>query len=189
MALLVMAALTLLYLVSKESGFVSYINSVAGFFNVYPDAQQYELRLGAVLVITLLYGVLGAHILNLFTGSQWPYKRAIKNADFERLVLRAMERSLPMLVTLDNSKVYVGYAIRAIDPLAEVKELRVLPVLSGFRSTETGEVSFNTNYSNVLREISEQDDHDDGEGLSHLNAGDFEVVIPVSKIVTSVSVR
>lgn len=180
-AMLIMAALTLLYLISRDAGFVGYINSVAGFFHVYPNAEHYELRLGALLVITLLYGVLGGHFLNIFTGSQWPYKRAIKNADFERLVLRAMERSLPMLVTLENGKVYVGYAIRTIDPLAEVKELRILPVFSGYRSSETGEVSFNTNYSRVLREISE-----DGAGeLGHLAAGDFEVVVPVTKIVTS----
>lgn len=184
-----MAGLTLMLLTAWEVGFVEYLAQASALLGLSPSVGGFGLQVAALLLVTILYGIVGGHLLNLLTGTHWPYKLAIKNADFERLVLRAIERSLPMLVTLENGKVYVGYVIRTIDPLAEGKELRLLPVFSGFRSPETGQVTFSTNYSEVLVEISEDDrEHEKGEAggaLAHLYPGDFEVVIPVSKIVTS----
>lgn len=188
-AILVMAGLTLMLLTAWEVGFVEYLAQASGLLGLSPSVGSFGLQVAALLLVTILYGIVGGHLLNLLTGTHWPYKLAIKNADFERLVLRAIERSLPMLVTLENGKVYVGYVIRTIDPLADEKELRLLPIFSGFRSPETGQVTFSTNYSEVLVEISEDDSEDgedeDGGALGHLYPGDFEVVIPVSKIVTS----
>ncbi|MDY6815248.1 MAG: hypothetical protein SV598_05115 [Pseudomonadota bacterium] len=155
-AILVMAGLTLMLLTAWEVGFVEYLAQASGLLGLSPSVGSFGLQVAALLLVTILYGIVGGHFLNLLTGTHWPYKLAIKNADFERLVLRAIERSLPMLVTLENGKVYVGYVIRTIDPLADEKELRLLPVFSGFRSPETGQVTFSTNYSEVLVEISEE---------------------------------
>jgi len=165
------------------------ISSLTTQLGLSPKSPELHSRLLAVLILTLVFGRFGGAFMNLFLSRHEAYKKVIANSDFERLVLRAIERSLPMLVTLDNGKVYVGYAIRTIDPTAETKELRILPVFSGFRSPETGDVTFTTNYSKVLMEVSKGDEEDDSEvgdcELSHLTAGDFEVVIPVSRIVTS----
>lgn len=190
-ALLVMGGLLLLLLVGSEAGFLRYLHTVLGFFKVSAAPAAMEVYMAAVLLLTLFLGLFGGHALNLFPGSsKYFLRKAIENSDFERLVLRAIERSLPMLVTLDNGKVYVGYVIRTIDPLADEKELRILPVFSGFRSKETGTVAFHTNYSGVLRQLvrnarNQEAADDEDQPLSHLNIGDFEVVIPVSKIVTS----
>ncbi len=190
-ALLIMGGLTLLLLVGWEAGFLRYLRTVLGVFKISAEPAAMEVHVLALLLLTLLLGLFGGHALNLVPGSsKYFLRRAIENSDFERLVLRGMERSLPMLVTLDNGKVYVGYVIRTIDPLAREKELRILPVFSGFRSKETGTVAFHTNYSGVLRQLVQNErrqveDEEEARPLSHLNIGDFEVVIPVSKIVTS----
>ncbi|MEO9703245.1 hypothetical protein [Marinobacter alexandrii] len=190
-ALLVMGGLVLLYLIGVESGFLQYLETVLGFLKINVGSEAAEVQTAAVSFLTLMLGLFGGHALNLIPGTNKIFLDiAVKDSDFERLVLRGIRRSLPMLVTLDNGKVYVGYVIRAIDPLASEKELRILPVFSGFRSKETGTVAFHTNYSGVLRQVAlnvkgSKDGADKKTALSHLEIGDFEVVMPVSKIVTS----
>ncbi|MCR9187665.1 MAG: hypothetical protein NXH96_02650 [Alteromonadaceae bacterium] len=188
-ALLLLATLSVLLLDTICPGITAIVSKLSTALGFNSDSPQLHSRLVTILLLTLFYGLVGGAFMNLFLDRYEAYKRVIADSDFERLVLRAIERSLPMLVTLDNGKVYVGYAIRTIDPMAETKELRILPVFSGFRSPETGEVTFRTNYSRVLMNIRTDDDVDgskDGDpSLSHLTAGDFEVVIPVSRIVTS----
>lgn len=188
-ALLLLATASVLFLDKLCPNLFSTLNILSSGLGFTPESPELHSRLVAILLLTLFYGLVGGAFMNLFLDRYQAYKQVIADSDFERLVLRAIERSLPMLVTLDNGKVYVGYAIRTIDPMSDTKELRVLPVFSGFRSPETGEVTFRTNYSRVLMNIRKDDDVDNSKDvdpkLSHLTAGDFEVVIPVSRIVTS----
>lgn len=192
-ALLVMACLVHMYMVANNAGFLGYLERGLVFFDYKSGYSPFELRSIAILIITLGLGLFGGHLLNFIPfHNKLFFRVAIHNEDFERLVVRAIKRSRPMMVSLDSGKIYIGYVIRTIDPVDDRKELRMLPVLSAFRSPETGKMTLNTNYSGVLIKIWDnrlsffsKKKGQNFEDLSHLEPGDFEIVIPVSKIVSS----
>lgn len=108
-------------------------------------------------------------------------KYIVSNRDFERLILRALSTSIPLLVTLESGKCYVGWAVRGIDPTEERKYIRILPLVSGYRGEDDHRVNFTTYYDEIIAEIDRSNEHE----LGHLESEDFEVVIPVNKIVSA----
>lgn len=73
----------------------------------------------------------------------------LKGSDLERLVLKSQDTSLPIMVTLQNGKIYVGWPIENISPGEDRKTLRLSPLLSGYRD-DTHQVQFTTDYSVAL---------------------------------------
>ena len=72
-----------------------------------------------------------------------------------------------------NSKVYVGLITSNFDPAFDRKYIRLLPILSGYRDSETKEVTFTHNYSSVLQSV--KDDPEQFQGsASKLVAHDAE---------------
>jgi len=146
-----------------------------------------SFAIGPVLALTLNFSRL-PFLLNWkvpFTGYQpflrwqaWLLKNAIKNNDFERLVYRSFRQSLPLLITLNSGKIYIGWAVRAPNPAAVRRFLRILPLISGYRNDEH-RLKITTDYYSVLETVSE------GEELGHLEIGDFEAVIPVDQIISA----
>ena len=110
--------------------------------------------------------------------ARWNLERAVTDSDFERLLVRAMFRDMPVMLTLESGKLYVGWVIRALNPRDVIKEVRILPMLSGYRDSETHQVEFTTNYFEVLETISAPT-----PDLDHMEPGDFEVVIPCDRIM------
>jgi hypothetical protein len=108
-------------------------------------------------------------------------KHAIQNNDFEKLLIRAFLENMPILLTLDNNKVYVGWVVAAPNPIHTRRAVRILPLLSGYRDSETHQVKFVTDYFEIFELIS----NGKTEGLNHLSAADFEVVLPVDSIISS----
>ncbi len=93
-------------------------------------------------------------------------------------MMRSALSPIPILVTLSSGKVYVGFAVRLPNPELERTDIRLLPLLSGYRESETQAIHFTINYDRVLSQLEHPD-------LNHLRPGDFEVVIPVSQISAS----
>lgn len=112
--------------------------------------------------------------------ARWNLERAVTDSDFERLLVRAMFRDMPVMLTLESGKLYVGWVIRALNPRDAIKEVRILPMLSGYRDSETHQVEFTTNYVEVLETMSAPT-----PDLAHMEPGDFEVVIPCDRIIFS----
>ena len=107
--------------------------------------------------------------------------RAIKNNDFEILLSRAIYRNMPVMLTLDTGKLYVGWIVRIPNPVEYRKAVRILPMLSGYRDKDTHDVVFTQNYYDILEDMS------DGviDALKHLEIDDFEVVLPYERIISS----
>lgn len=106
---------------------------------------------------------------------------AVQDSDFETLLRRAVIRGMPVMITLEGGKVYVGRVVRTINPIDQRKEVRLLPMLSGYRDPTTHRVEFTCNYYDVLETMS----NPNTDALNHLEAGDFEVVVPYDKITNS----
>src|SRR5690606_29379305 len=53
--------------------------------------------------------------------NNWVLYRAIMNNDFELLMLRSVQRDRPVMFTMEDGKVYVGWVIRAPNPVESRK--------------------------------------------------------------------
>jgi len=152
----------------------------------------------SILFMSLGWGVIFGHILNIpkwpiFANFEIPYthyrpfiawqkfilKLAIKNNDFERLLYRGFTKNLPIMFTLNTGKLYVGWMVRAPNPVETRKAVRILPMLSGYRNKDTQKVKFTTDYYFILKKI------ENSEHLDHLVIGDFEIVLPSDQICAS----
>lgn len=94
--------------------------------------------------------------------------------DVVRDVLRLQ---IPLAVTLDDSKVYIGYPISG-EPfgIASKRWFRLRPMFSGHR-TITRELSITTDYQTVISNFSSDDDGSIAQRA-------FDVVVPFDRIVS-----
>lgn len=104
------------------------------------------------------------------------YYRAIKNDEFEFLIADAARRVIPVSVTMENNKVYVGFINDTPDPRQQHKFLAVLPLMSGFRDGVTGQVTFTTYYNRIYRRLSNL------PTAANINVGDFRIALPLDKV-------
>ena len=95
----------------------------------------------------------------------------------EKTLVASLNRTLPIFLTCRSRKVYVGY-VQAVPPVleGEVKHISILPVISGYRDTETLNWIATTQYADIYEKIE--------KGEIDLSAEDFEIVIPTSEIVS-----
>lgn len=87
--------------------------------------------------------------------------------------MRSALSGIPLLITLEDGKVYVGNAIRLPNPELDRQDVRILPLLGGYRDKDTKKLTLTTDYHSVTQSLGE-----DGR-LNHLRRGDFEIVLPV----------
>jgi len=192
MIMLMLAFITFL-LLKNSTGLIDevidLIDRYYGRFDADGFTNSQIIYTGIVGFITLFFSCfhfpLNFIISKSYSLSDRVYQRAIKNRDFERLIYRAIKQSSLLQVTMSNGKVYVGYVIRTIDPEAERTELRMLPVLSGYRD-DTGTVIFKNKYRHVLNILSDEfleiDCINTDEDMDDAGLADFEIVLPYGEI-------
>lgn len=149
---------------------------------------QYKIYLNRLKSISVIGWFIQALILVLrvldYFGTWYAVKlmkRVTRNNDFEELLVRAMSKTLPVMFTLESGKCFVGWIIAGINPVELRKEVRLLPMLSGYRDQATHKENFTVNYHNVLTTVENADVND----LNHLEPSDFEIVIPYDRITSS----
>lgn len=151
-----------------------------------------------LLIATLIWGSCLGFMLNyLYAKWQWLrkvfwsreetaiaawgplYRKLVQERgdDLELLLFRALEKTMPVLVTMANRKVYVGMVVELMEPHLERKNLRLLPLLSGYRREDNHEVDFTTSYQAIYEEI--LTDSKDGDSL---DPEGFEIVLPCALI-------
>lgn len=126
----------------------------------------YALGLGAMLWVPFM-----------FLPNKWKlllYDRAILGNDFEELIASAARRVIPIAATMENSKVYVGLLSETPPPSQQRKSLTILPLMSGFRHADTGEIKFTTYYNRIYDKLNKIS--------PDLTIDDFSVVLPIDKI-------
>ena len=135
--------------------------------------------------VAMLAGFPFAWLLNLVFKEDYWLRRAIKKNTFEATLLEAADREFPIMVTMDDGKVYVGYVVEGFNPGEDRKFLSVLPLMSGYRTEDTHKVTFTTFYIDAYG--SEPDPKPTAKtplpgNLGHLSAEDFRLVLPVDKL-------
>ena len=102
------------------------------------------------------------------------YNNVIKYNDMEIIISRAVRKAMPICFSLKSKKIYVGFIDSTIDPGEKRSDVRILPLLSGYREKDTNEIVFTTNYYQVYESNSER--------LEHLSENDFEIAFPFSEV-------
>ncbi|HKQ30803.1 MAG TPA: hypothetical protein VJS66_05915 [Burkholderiales bacterium] len=146
-----------------------------------PDKDGFKLSSIAITSFySLIIGVTLWKPLNYLFPRDHFLKKAVQNNDFERLIHTAVEKNSPLCMTVENQKVYVGFVVKTLDPTQDRKTLGILPVMSGYRLANR-RVEFTTYYSDIYDEIRNAETG----RFAHLTPDDFEIVIPVDKIVSA----
>ena len=185
--LALVSSLIHLYIVSNHYPFLLTLGSLLdAFTNGHSPADDTTVTLVNIGSITLLLGLSLGHLLNILPWSRRLLLHiAVRNDDFEQLVLRALRKLMPICVSMSTGKVYVGYVISSIDPAVERTALRILPLLSGYRDRETQSIHFTISYHEIYEQIGDDPDLYENDELSHLEISDFEKVLPFDDIQSS----
>lgn len=158
---------------------------VLAFAYLYVSVSQIELFHPVIIVtelvlVTLVVSPITAYafakLLNIFANKLEHYYDALKENEFEYMLVTAMTTEFMVMTTMDDNKVYVGWVYQVSDPAkAERKYFSIIPVMTGFRD-ERRKVEFTT-YYNELYQLT-------NDALAHLNINHFAVVLPVQRLVS-----
>lgn len=102
----------------------------------------------------------------------WCLKDAMKNNDIEIIIFNAVLRGMPVSISMKNGKVYVGFIANTPDPKEERKDIRILPMLSGYRQPENKMLTFTTNYYDIY------------SNRSGFDPEDFEIAFPLFEVLS-----
>lgn len=150
-----------------------------------PLAARATAEIAINCFLSMLAGYPAAWFLNIFFRRAHWLRRAINSDSFEAFLLNASDREFPVAVTMSDGKVYVGFVVQGSDPARARKYIYLLPLMSGYRKSETHKVTFTTFYLELYGHL--------GEGaldkrkplpapLQDLRAEDFITVLPVESI-------
>ncbi len=101
--------------------------------------------------------------------------------DIEHLLVRAVERTMPIQVTLNTRKVYVGDVVELVEPQNDRKTLRLLPLLSGYRDENDFSIAFTTSYTDIYEQVLAPAVTDSS---SNMRIEDFEIVVQLRDVVS-----
>lgn len=107
------------------------------------------------------------------------FMEEIQDDEFEKLIVTAAARPMPIAFTLETGNVFVGYVLYERNPTFKRKDVTILPLMSGVRDPE-GHIQFHTFYSPIYSKI-----NDSTKALQHLSEDDFKKVIPIARICSS----
>ena len=181
----------------------SYTARVALGFLMKQGQEGAEYSVVLVAMIAFGIGLVGWFPINLFFHITWatlrkiqeklPYDlwknswmelqlpawlwKAIKDDDISVIIYTAILKSMPVSITLDNNKVYVGYVLMTPDPCQELKAISLFPLVSGYRDSSNREMVLTTRYEEVYDRILNKESSDDD-----LEMDDFRLVLPMKRI-------
>jgi hypothetical protein len=134
-----------------DSALVEYVRPV---LKVEAGLALPELTRRVEWVVTAMYslllGTVCGPVSNVFTPRRWAEQRSI--GALYRFLLQARQESLPVSLTLNTSKVYVGLVVAAPDPIREPVVVPLLPILSSHRDPE-GRLNLTTDYEAVYSSL------------------------------------
>ena len=154
-------------------------------------------------LLAFFLGPIAARLLNGGKQGRDLEKRVLiedYDSGFLRLAQKALGSERPLMLTMDNRKVYVGYVVRTPPLNPHNPHIGLLPILSGYRTEDTLELCITTNYlpayerlgffeSQPAEETAESGPattNAAGVAESHLpgtDEGDFVITLPLNAIV------
>lgn len=184
-ALFAISSLIRLWLTADVEAYRSVESSLRDQITPYlkePEkGNPYQLTITAIWALFL--GAPLGKLLNLVYWRGFALKHAIQHDDFEMLLNEAVDRTIPIALTMKSRKVYVGFVTQTFDPSHDRKWISILPLVSGYRDSDNLRIVFVTNYQDVYGKVGpvEVDKPLPGK-LGHLAPKDFGIVLPVDDV-------
>lgn len=176
--LFTVALLIRIILISYVDGYDAFEKSIAQLYRGTLKEPDNHHQLDA-LTTSLFALTLGASFWVPFRWlpQRWLrylYERAIRHDEIESLIAEAARRVVPVSITMENNKVYVGLVVETPDPRQHRKFLTVLPLMSGFRDSAAGRITFTTYYNRIYRKLPTLS--------TEIRVRDFRVALPMDKL-------
>ena len=95
----------------------------------------------------------------------------------ELIISESIDDQRQVELSLRSGKSYIGFAIESGIGLYGETDVSLIPMLSGFRDRDTQELRITTNYAPVILQMQERE--------LEMGVEDFQVVIPISEIVSA----
>lgn len=120
-----------------------------------------------------------AGIVNRLYDADKASSRVIREygGDTEKVLFKYLANVELVYITLDNRQVYVGWPTYTPGLRRETEDVRVLPILSGYRNENTLEVDYTTFYADVVDRVEEG-------RVTGVDVSDLVVVIPLHRVVS-----
>jgi hypothetical protein len=131
---------------------------------------------------SLLLAPLFAALLNIFTPKRWSLRRNLSALD--GLLSRAQYAEMPVSVTLNTGKVYIGLVVEITDPDRPPPAIILFPMLSGHRDAD-GRLKITTDYANVYSALEANKEKVAKLLLPAVWEPNFEVVVRADQIVSA----
>jgi hypothetical protein len=129
---------------------------------------------------SMLIGPLCAVLLNVGTPRGWALRRSLDALD--KLLLDAQKLQMPVQLTLNNQKVYIGLAVSNANPDPKPDVIKILPMFSGYRDSR-GRMVLTSNYEAVYTKL--EAGEADELGLAKDWLAQFELAIRADTVVSA----
>ncbi len=139
----------------------------------------YEFPYTGTAVLSFILSLILAPLSNIFISETNALKKSINliGNDLEKLIKSASENAKLISITLDTTKVYVGWVV-AIPKPSNSSYITLLPVLSGYRDSDQ-KINFNTEYYDVYAKLLKE------KSKMNINDLGFQLVISTDQIVSA----
>jgi hypothetical protein len=144
------------------------------------NSRQVELVITAVF--SLFLGPLFAVVLNILSPRDWGLRRSFSALD--ALMFRAQRADMPVCITLNTGKAYIGLVVRITDPDHPPPSITMLPMFSGFRNDQ-GRLKLTTDYAAVYKELAREPEKIKDLKLPSVLREVFEMIIRADTIVSA----
>lgn len=185
-----------LVLFALSLGMYELANSLCRALNWYPSLAKFilvdtihinasvpDLVLSDVALITLFLSVLLPALYyrgsdEKFLGSLLnEYETDPENSEFTELFFRSLRFGLPILFTMSDRKVFIGY-ITSINYF-DFNDIHVSPILSGYRNKDTLKLELVTPYQDVLDALA----YEVTDSRRQVDESVFTVTLPLREII------
>ena len=128
--------------------------------------------------LSLIFGFLLPVMGNLtYTSSRAARRAAATSGDFIELILAdSVENQKPVEISLKSRKSYIGLALDSGLLIQGESDISLVPILSGYRHSDTQELKITTNYATAILQSF--------EAKSETSYEDLQIVIPFSEIAS-----
>nr|WP_319554753.1 hypothetical protein [uncultured Vibrio sp.] len=141
----------------------------------YNDILSVDISLIAALLAYLTPRISYGFSQNEFKSQLYGWFAQDKGApEFNQLFYKSLQSGLPILLTMSDRKVFIGY-ITEMHP-ADFNDIQIVPLYSGYRSINTLELNLVTPYIDIIKDIEDEETKD-------VELDEFLVTLPIREIV------
>lgn len=135
--------------------------------------------------LAFFLGFTSPFFLNFIVDKDKAFKYTLKKYanGLEQLFANSIIDNKQVMVNLLNGKVYVGYMSWQPPSSDANSYYRILPIISGYRATESHEVTYVTDYTSIYLKLAADDK--DNEATKDLSIDDFQKYFRLSDVGTA----